>query len=214
MKILHRDNEVIVCVKERGLLSQWAENKPNMIDEIKKSIGGEVYPVHRLDKDVGGVMVFALTQKAAAQLSSQMAERTAEKIYLAVVHGRPEAESGAFEDLLFFDKGRNKAFVVKKERRGVKKAALEYKVCESRQEKSLVRVRLLTGRTHQIRVQFASRKMPLYGDRRYGGRDDEKTVALWSYRIAFLHPTDKQTMSFELLPKEDEAFREFYRDEK
>lgn len=208
MNILYEDKHIIVSQKQRGLLSQDGNGKPSFTDKIKEHTKTEVYPVHRLDKDVGGVMVYAKTQHSAAELSKQVADRTMEKNYLAVVHGKPD--KGDMEDLLFFDRSKNKSFVVKKERRGVKKALLSYETVETREDKSLVRVALHTGRTHQIRVQFASRKMPLYGDRRYGGRDEEKTIALWSYRIAFNHPVTKERMSFELLPCGDEAFRDFY----
>ncbi len=197
MEILYEDKDIIVCIKERGLLSQHDENKPNMISALKEVCGGEVYPVHRLDKEVGGVMVYAKTQRAAAALSAQVADRTFEKQYLALIHGVPAETQGTMEDLLYFDKGKNKSFTVKKERRGVKKAILQYELMETDGEKSLVRVKLITGRTHQIRVQFASRKMPLFGDRRYGARDEEKTVALRSYRIAFTHPETGERMSFE-----------------
>lgn len=210
MKILYEDGHIVVTVKERGLLSQGGNGKASMVDKLKEQTGSEIYPVHRLDKDVGGVMVYAKKQKAASSLSLQIAERTAEKEYLAITHGKPAPTEGQMEDLLFFDRSKNKSFVVKKERRGVKKALLEYRLLQSDGEKSLVRVRLLTGRTHQIRIQFASRKLPLFGDRRYGGKDSEKTIALWSFRLKFLHPHTQEQMVFELLPVGDEAFEEFY----
>ena len=208
MNILYEDEHIIVCEKVRGLLSQDGGGKPCVTDELKVHTKGEVYPVHRLDKEVGGVMVYAKTQLAAAELSSQVAERTMQKQYLAVVHGDPT--EGELEDLLFFDRSKNKSYVVKKERRGVKKALLSYETLSRRNDKSLVKVTLHTGRTHQIRVQFASRRMPLFGDRRYGGRDAEKTIALWSCKLSFLHPATKESMTFELLPLGDDAFGEFY----
>ena len=119
MEILYKDNEVVVCIKERGLLSQYDEKKPDMITALKEICGCEIYPVHRLDKEVGGVMVYALTQKSAASLCAQVADRTFDKQYLALIHGTPEEKSGTMEDLLYFDKGKNKSFTVKKERRGV-----------------------------------------------------------------------------------------------
>lgn len=197
MDILYRDNEIIVCIKERGLLSQYDEKKPNMITALKETIGSEIYPVHRLDKEVGGVMVYALSQKSAASLSSQVADRSFSKQYIALVHGVPEKAKDSLEDLLYFDKGKNKSFTVKKERRGVKKALLEYELIEACGDCSLVRVKLHTGRTHQIRVQFASRKMPLVGDRRYGARDDAAFIHLWSERIEFSHPFTGEKMVFE-----------------
>ncbi|MBQ8504615.1 MAG: RluA family pseudouridine synthase [Clostridia bacterium] len=208
MKILFEDEHIIVCVKERGLLSQDGNGKASMVDKLSEYTGSVIYPVHRLDKDVAGVMVYAKSQKAAANLSAQVSDRRMKKEYLAIVHG--EADKGTMEDLLFFDRSKNKSFVVKKERRGVKKALLSYETLERKADKSLVRVSLHTGRTHQIRIQFASRKMPLFGDRRYGGKDDEKTIALWSCRISFEHPESKKVMEFELLPDGDKAFAEFY----
>lgn len=196
MEILYKDKELAVCIKERGLLSQYDEKKPNMISALKETLGCEVYPIHRLDREVGGVMVYALTQKSAAALSAQAADRSLLKQYLALTHGVPDEKEGIMEDLLYFDKSKNKSFTVKKERRGVKKAILEYAVIESGDDKALVRVKLHTGRTHQIRVQFASRKMPLIGDRRYGARDDSEFIHLWSEKIEFIHPVSGERMSF------------------
>lgn len=197
MEFLYKDNELIVCIKERGLLSQYDEKKPNMISTLKEALGCEVYPIHRLDKEVGGVMVYALTQKSAAALSQQVADRSLLKQYLALTHGTPDEKEGVMEDLLYFDKSKNKSFTVKKERRGVKKAILEFAVIESGEDKALVRVKLHTGRTHQIRVQFASRKMPLIGDRRYGAKDSSEFIHLWSEKIEFNHPVTGEKMSFE-----------------
>ena len=211
MNILFQDEHIVVCVKKRGVLSQGdAAGRENMVDLLKNECGCEIYPVHRLDREVGGIMVYAKNQKAAAELSKQVSERTADKSYLAVIHGSCDKEKGTMEDLLFFDKSKNKSFTVKKERRGVKKALLEYECIGKTEEKTLVRVKLHTGRTHQIRVQFASRKMPLYGDRRYGAKDSESTIALWSYLIGFTHPETKERMSFEFLPEGDSGFRDFY----
>lgn len=202
MEILFEDKDVIVAIKERGLLSE-ENSKPNMVTLLKEYTKGEIFPVHRLDKDVGGVMVYAKTKKAASELSKQAGDRTMEKTYLAVLHGAPEGKSGILEDLLFFDKGKNKSFTVKKERKGVKKALLSYNVLNEKAELSLVEVKLMTGRTHQIRVQFASRKMPLVGDRRYGAKDDSKIIALWSKEISFIHPAKGERMSFQNLPQEE-----------
>lgn len=202
MEILFEDEDVIVAIKERGLLSE-ENSKPNMVTLLKEHTKGEIFPVHRLDKDVGGVMVYAKTKKAASELSKQAGDRTMEKTYLAVLHGAPEEKSGILEDLLFFDKRKNKSFTVKKERKGVKKALLSYNVLNEKAELSLVEVKLMTGRTHQIRVQFASRKMPLVGDRRYGAKDDSKIIALWSKEISFIHPAKGERMSFQNLPQEE-----------
>ena len=197
MEILYRDNDIVVCIKERGLLSQYDEKKPDMITALKEICGCEVYPVHRLDKEVGGVMVYALTQKSAASLSAQVADRSFDKQYTALLHGVPEKDKDTLEDLLYFDKSKNKSFTVKKERRGVKKALLEYNLIEKVDSLSRVRVKLHTGRTHQIRVQFASRKMPLVGDRRYGAKDEAAFIHLWSEKISFVHPVSGEKMCFE-----------------
>lgn len=202
MEILFEDKQIIVAVKDRGLLSE-ASLKPNMVTELKKLTNGEIYPVHRLDKDVAGVMVYAKTKAAAAELSKQAGDRTMEKTYVARLHGIPEAKEGSLEDLLYFDKGKNKSFVVKKERKGVKKALLCYKVLSENGDSALVEVKLMTGRTHQIRVQFASRKMPLFGDRRYGAKDESKIIALWSKEISFLHPITKNRLTFNRMPSEE-----------
>ena len=203
MEVLFEDKNLIVAIKERGLLSEEHESKPNMVRSLKEVTGGEIYPVHRLDKDVGGVMVYAKTKSAAASLSAQAGDRTMKKTYLAILHGKPQEESGTLEDLLFFDKGKNKSFVVKKERRGVKKALLNYRVISQKDGNALIEVELLTGRTHQIRVQFASREMPLFGDRRYGAKDESRIIALWSKEISFLHPVTKERMTFCKLSEEE-----------
>lgn len=207
MKILFEDKDIVVCVKERGILSQEGkEGEITLPLLLRQQCNSEIYPVHRLDREVGGVMVYAKNKKSAASLSSQVSDRTMVKQYLAVIEGVPEEKEGQLEDLLYFDKSKNKSYTVKKERRGVKKALLSYKVLDEREGLSLVRVTLHTGRTHQIRVQFASRKMSLAGDRRYGSKSDSKTIALWSCCISFIHPTDKKEMTFEELP-EEEIFR-------
>ncbi len=209
MKILFEDKDLVVCIKQRGLLSQEGKEGektvPLLLSEQLKS---EIYPVHRLDKEVGGVMVYAKNKKSAAALSAQVSDRTMDKQYLAVIEGMPGEKEGTLEDLLFFDKNKNKSFTVKKERRGVKKALLSYKTLSEGEGLSLVRVKLHTGRTHQIRVQFASRKMPLVGDRRYGSKKESCIIALWSCCISFVHPSSGERLTFEELP-EEEIFTHF-----
>ena len=198
MKIIFEDNDILVAIKPPEILSQGDEKgRANAVDILSEMTGSEVFPVHRLDKGVGGVMVFAKNAKAAAELSRQVSDRTMEKTYLALLHGELTEERGRLEDLLFFDRGKNKSFVVKRERRGVKKALLDYECLEKAEGKSLVRVKLITGRTHQIRVQFSSRGYPLFGDRRYGARDEEKNIALLSKEISFVHPRTGERMTFE-----------------
>ena len=204
MEILFEDKELIVCIKERGILSQQGNQvERTMLTDLEAHIGKEAYPVHRLDKEVGGVMVFAKTRNAAAKLSVQVTDRTMEKEYITVVEGSPEEKEGTMEDLLFFDRSKNKSFTVKKERRGVKKASLSYKVLAEGDGLSLLRVRLHTGRTHQIRVQLASRKMPIVGDRRYGSKTESRIIALWSCYISFVHPVTGERMSFERISEEE-----------
>lgn len=198
MEIIFEDRDIVVAIKPPEILSQGDEKgRANAVDVLSEMTGSEIFPVHRLDKGVGGVMVFAKNAKAAAELSRQVSDRTMEKTYLALLHGEIVEESGRLEDLLFFDRDKNKSFVVKRERRGVKKALLDYECLSKGEGKSLVRVKLITGRTHQIRVQFSSRGYPLFGDRRYGARDEEKNIALLSKEISFLHPRTGERMKFE-----------------
>ena len=194
--ILYSDNEIVVCIKEKGVLSQQGKpGQKSMIDILSAEYGCEIYPVHRLDKEVSGVMVYARTQKAAANLSAQVSSREMEKHYIATTEKSDLPTEGTMEDLLYFDKGKNKSFVVKKERKGVKKAILEYRVVGTDNEKTTYRVRLLTGRTHQIRVQFASRKYPLVGDRKYGSKLS-CDIGLVSCFIGFRHPETGEWMEF------------------
>lgn len=197
MNVLFEDKDIIVCLKERGLLSQ-AESSggKSMVTELSEFCGSDIFPLHRLDKEVGGVMIYAKNKTAAAILSRDIAERKFIKEYIALVYGKPEKEKGEMQDLLFKDSRKNKSFVVKRERKGVKKASLEYEVLKNNDEKSMVLIRLHTGRTHQIRVQFASRKMPLVGDKKYGARDDSKIMGLWCYKISFNHPKTGEEMTF------------------
>lgn len=196
MDILYSDNHIVVCIKPSGILSQADSNGgESMITKLSDMFGCEIYPLHRLDKGVSGVMVFAKTKLAASELSRDIAEHRFQKEYLAVVKGEPEP-SGEMVDLLFKDSRKNKSFVVKSKRKGVKEASLEYVLLKTDGQKSLVRVLLHTGRTHQIRVQFASRKMPLLGDKKYGGDASCDNIALLSYRLTFNHPKTKEEMIF------------------
>jgi len=192
MEILYTDRQIAVIVKPVGLDSE--HEVPTV---LKEQLGGEIFPIHRLDQNVGGVMVYARTKQAAAALSKAVQEGTMVKEYVAMVHGTPP-ESGDWVDLLFKDSSKNKVFVVKKERRGVKKARLEF-VRLTGGDPSLVRIRLHTGRSHQIRVQFASRGFPLVGDHKYGSRDEAKAPMLFSCRIRF--PWNGREAAFAYYPE-------------
>ena len=191
MEILFSDKDYLVCVKPLGLDSEHEAPAA-----LKQQLGGEIFPIHRLDKNVGGVMVYARTKQAAAALSKAVQEGTMVKEYLATVHGTPP-ETGDWSDLLWKDSAKNKVFVVKRERKGVKKARLEYRRL-TEGETSLVRVRLHTGRSHQIRVQFASRGFSLVGDHKYGARDEAAAPMLFSCCLTF--PLKGTLQKFEYLP--------------
>lgn len=185
--VLYEDERLLVCVKPVGLLSE----RGGLPELLEQQCGGAVYAVHRLDRDVGGVMVFARRRETAAALSALIAAQRMEKEYLAVVEGKPEADSGELCDLLYHDARKNKSYVVLRERKGVKKASLSYRLLESTETEqgtlSLLRIRLRTGRSHQIRVQFASRQLPLAGDARYGSRL-RGGIALWAASLRFPDP--------------------------
>ena len=192
MEILYSDKNLAVCVKPVGL-----DSEAEVPAALKEQLGGEIFPIHRLDKNVGGVMVYARTKQAAAELSRAVQEGAMVKEYVAMVHGTPP-ESGDWEDLLWKDSKKNKVFVVKRQRSGVKKARLEFtRLTEG--ETSLVHIRLHTGRSHQIRVQFSSRGFPLVGDHKYGSRDGRTEPVLFSRRITF--PYREKKLVFEKLPE-------------
>ena len=191
MEILYTDKQITVCIKPVGL-----DSEAELPSALKEQLGGDIFPIHRLDKNVGGVMVYARTKQAAAALSKAVQDGTMVKEYVALVHGNPP-DSGDWEDWLFKDSRKNKVFVVKKERKGVKKARLEFHALR-RDENSLVRIRLHTGRSHQIRVQFSSRGFPLVGDHKYGARDAAAAPMLYSCKLTF--PYGGKTVSYESLP--------------
>ena len=192
MDILYSDRDLAVCIKPVG-----PDSEAEVPAELKKALGGEIFPIHRLDKNVGGVMVFARTKQAAAALSKAVQEGQMVKEYVAMVHGTPP-ETGDWEDFLFKDSRKNKVFAVKKERKGVKYARLEFNRLTAG-ETSLVHVRLHTGRSHQIRVQFSSRGFPLVGDHKYGSRDEKLEPMLFSCRITF--PWKGESKVFEAKPE-------------
>ena len=213
LHILYEDEYLLCVIKPTGIPSE-GDGMPRLIGEYLSEAGSGASPyvgvIHRLDRDVSGVMVFAKREKTAAALSGMIARREFGKEYLAVVTGETDAE-GEMRDLLYHDKGRNKTFVVKRPRRGVREASLDYRTLAVRtgedSVRSLVHVRLHTGRTHQIRVQFASRRHPLLGDGKYGGGKGK--IALFSHKITFVHPADGREMVFSALPHRADAWADF-----
>lgn len=205
--ILFFDTNILVCVKPRGVLSEGDGEAciPRLLAEQMREKGEQdrIFPVHRLDRETEGLMVFARTAPAAAALSRAIVERTMQKEYLAILSGIPTEEQGRLTDLLFYDRKRGKSFVVDRPRKGVKEAILDYRVVKKDADRALVRVSLLTGRTHQIRVQFASRGLPLVGDRRYGAPAEGEPLALYACRLTFPHPKTGEILSFDASPSWD-----------
>lgn len=197
MEILYEDKNLLLAVKPAGVLSEDTPGQETMPALLREYLGGGyVGCVHRLDRIVGGVMLYSKRPEITGKLSALVADHHFTKEYLAVVQGVPAEPSGTFRDLLFKDSSRNKSFVVQRMRKGVKEAVLHYQLLETArrdgQPWSLVKIALETGRSHQIRVQFSSRKMPLMGDGKYGSRVNLDGIALWSYHIAFTAPDGKK----------------------
>lgn len=203
MKIIYKDNDIVVCVKPQRVLS--TDEPGGVPDLVREALGdskADIRTVHRLDRVVGGLIVLARNGKAASELSRQIREDQFDKEYTAVVHGRPEYDTGKFHDLLFRDKARKMTMVADEPGKGVQTASLGYRVLKYKNGISKVRIKLETGRTHQIRVQFASRGLPLVGERKYSTLEDDCEIALWSSKIGFIHPETGEKMEFELKPPE------------
>lgn len=203
MRLLYVDEHIVVCEKPQRVLST---DEPGGVPElVRRELGDEkadVRTVHRLDRVVGGLMVLARNAPAASELSRQIREDRFEKEYLAIVHGSPEYDIGKYWDLLLRDKARKMTMVAQDAGKGVQPASLQYRVLKRKSGLSRVRIKLETGRTHQIRVQFASRGMPLVGERKYSTLEDPCEIALWSCRLAFAHPATGEKMEFTLQPPE------------
>lgn len=201
MEILYQNANILVCIKPARVLStDEPGGLPGLVREALGDPKADVRTVHRLDRVVSGVMVLARSANAASELSRQIREDQFRKEYLAVVHGRPENPEGTLHDLLARDKARRMTFVAEAPGKGVQEAALSYRVLEYANGMSLVRVRLHTGRTHQIRVQFSSRGMPLVGERKYAVWNDPCELALWSAKIGFYHPGTGEWVEFSKEP--------------
>ena len=205
--IIWEDKELVVCRKPAGVISE-AGGMPELLKE--QTGAREILCVHRLDRETAGLMVYAKTKRAAAGLSAAIEAGRLEKRYLAVVQGAPPSE-GEMRDLLFRDKAKNKSYVVKRMRKGVREAVLRYETLQQARGFSLMRIELLTGRSHQIRVQFASRGFPLLGDSRYGGSHRELPLALYSAELRLPHPLSGEILSFSSAPPEEEPWTWFSR---
>ncbi len=214
MKVLYEDNHIIVVEKMPNVPSQADKTgDEDMLTIIKSYLKekynkpGNVYLglVHRLDRPVGGVMVFAKTSKAASRLSEEIRNKTFKKTYLAIVNGKMESESGEYVDYLWKDEKQNTSYVVKEGKKNSKLAKLNYEVIayNEKENVSLVKINLQTGRHHQIRVQFSSRMHALYGDSKYHGRGAGSGICLWAYKIKFVHPVKKEEMEFEDFPPKE-----------
>ena len=199
MQIIYEDQDIVVCVKPARVLS--TDEPGGVPDLLREELGTEDFrTVHRLDRVVSGLMVVARNAAAASELSRQIREDAFEKEYVAVVRGALKEECGQMRDLLGRDKARKMTFVAPEPAKGVQEAVLDYWVLSKNGEFSKVRIRLHTGRTHQIRVQFASRGLPLVGERKYSELNDPCEIALWSYRLSFLHPYTGAPVEFILEP--------------
>ena len=203
LDLLYFDSDIAVCVKPAGVLSEGdgKNSMPYLLSlELKeRGIDASVFVVHRLDRETEGLTVFALNEASAAALSLSFQNGDAVKIYHALCVGVIEKDADVLCDLLFYDRGRGKSFVVDRERKGVRKASLEYSVLRRFSDRTLLSVRLHTGRTHQIRIQFASRGHALCGDRRYGAPSEYgNKLCLCAVSLSFTHPRTKERMSFEI----------------
>ena len=222
MEILYEDNHIIVVSKPQGVASQPDESgDKDMLTQVKEYIKekynkpGEAFVglVHRLDRPTGGAMVFAKTSKAASRLSEQMKAGEFDKVYYAVTVGRPREMKGKIVSYLKKDEKTNMVQIVPQSESGAKRAELDYETLEFNQttNHSLVKVKLYSGRGHQIRVQLKSIKCPIYGDQKYGGPNMAKVMLnLYACELAFNHPVTKQKLIFRVYPPETaDAWKEF-----
>ncbi len=214
MELLYSDNSLAVCVKPAGALStDGPGGVPEMLRDALGDANADVYTVHRLDRVVGGVMLLARTPSAASALGRQVMDGRFQKAYLAVVHGVPAAPEGTFTDLLRRDRRECKTYIADAPGRDAREAISDYTLLQSAGGLSLLRITLRTGRTHQIRAQFAHHGLPLVGDRKYGTLTDGETpIALWSHALAFDHPETGARMAFTLPPPEIWPWTDFHFD--
>lgn len=199
--ILYQDDHILLCVKPPRVLS--TDEPGGMPELVRQALGdpaADVRTVHRLDRVVSGLMVLARSPQAASELSRQIREGEFDKEYLAVVHGAPAEPAGRMTDLLLRDKRERKTYVVAERGKGVQEAILDYRVLACSEGLTKVAIRLITGRTHQIRAQFSGRGLPLVGDRKYSLLEDDCEIALWSHRLSFRHPVTGEAVDFRVDP--------------
>ena len=210
MLIIKETDNLVICVKPAGVLS--TDEDGGMPSLVRDALGGsqsEIRTVHRLDRVVGGLMVLAKSKAAASALSEQIISHSFEKEYLSVIHGCPADPAGTYTDLLARDRFERKTYVADSPGKGVQEAVLDYSVLQTNRGISLVRISLGTGRTHQIRVQFSSRGMPIVGDKKYGVSGDDCDIALWSYRLAFSEPFTAERFDIMLPPPSQYPWSKF-----
>lgn len=218
LKVIYEDNHIIVVEKPVNIPSQGDKTgdidmltiiKDYLIKKYNKPGAAYLGLVHRLDRPTGGVMVFAKTSKSASRLSEQIRNKEFEKEYLVIADGKFEKTSGTYEDYLLKNEKNNMSKVVDEKNKNAKIAKLDYEVIKYNEETklSLVRVKLHTGRHHQIRVQFSSRNHSIYGDQKYGTRGRGKQLCLWAYKLSFIHPITKEKLTFETYPKSDGSWK-------
>ena len=208
MKIIHQTAEYVVVCKAAGEDSE--HDLPGMLAEQNGDRATDYYVVHRLDKAASGLLVLARDRQTAGELSRQLTENRLRKTYLCVVPGMPAPASGEMQDLLYKDKMKKKMFPVKRKRAGVKEASLTYRVLETQAPLTLVEVELQTGRFHQIRCQFAARKLPLVGDGKYGSRVRSPHLALFCRQLSFYDAKEKKECSFTAAPPAEFPWEIFY----
>ena len=214
VNILYENSGILVCVKPSGTLSEHSD-KPNslplMIEKeyFEKNRPISLFAVHRLDREVCGVMVYAKNAECAGKLSEQISNRRFHKEYLAIVEGCPDKDEDTLKDLLFKASQKNKSYVVTRQRKGVKEASLEYKLLDKKEDSSLLRIILHTGRTHQIRVQFGSRGHSIIGDKKYGSKTGSSAITLCSHKIEFSDPISGERLCFTYTPADIDKWNEY-----